>query len=258
MTSESPACLRCPPQPRRPRARFCTAAAARRSGRPAPRRRASSASVFGRGRRRGRQLLVRLQAAAARCRRSPRGCARPPGARGAARSALGDVAAEGRAPASRSSAGRGRTRRPRCGPACSPPSRLPAPRISRSLSAICMPAPSSLFAAIGRQPLVRGLGERLVLVVEEVRVGALAAAAHPAAQLMQLREPVLVGAVDDERVRVRDVEPGLDDRRSTPARRTCAPRSRPSPARAGARPAGRGRPRCAPRAPARRAARRRG
>ena len=59
---------------------------------------------------------------------------------------------------------------------------------------------------------MRGLGERLVLVVEEVGVGALAATADATAQLVQLAEAVLVGAVDDERVRVGDVEAGLDDR----------------------------------------------
>ena len=53
-----------------------------------------------------------------------------------------------------------------------------------------------------------------VLVVEEVRVRALAGAADAAAQLVQLRQAVLVGAVDDDRVRVRDVEAGLDDRRA--------------------------------------------
>ena len=98
-------------------------------------------------------------------------------------------------------------------PACSAPSRLPAPRISRSFSATCMPLPSSLLTAMVVEPVVRGLGERLLLVVQEVRVRALAAAADAAAQLVQLREAVLVGAVDDDRVRVGDVEAGLDDRR---------------------------------------------
>ena len=63
------------------------------------------------------------------------------------------------------------------------------------------------------QPLVRGLGQRLLRRVEEVRVRPLPAAADPAAQLVQLRQPGGVGPVHDQRVRVRDVEPGLDDRR---------------------------------------------
>ena len=56
--------------------------------------------------------------------------------------------------------------------------------------------------------------------VQEIRVGAFAAAADPAAQLVQLGQPVGVGAVDDEGVRVRDVQAGLDDRGRRPARRT--------------------------------------
>ena len=39
-------------------------------------------------------------------------------------------------------------------PDCSPPSRLPAPRISRSFIATCMPAPSSVFWRDGGQPVV--------------------------------------------------------------------------------------------------------
>ena len=48
--------------------------------------------------------------------------------------------------------------------------------------------------------------------VEQVRVRALAPAADAAAQLVQLREPEQVGAVDDERVDRRHVEAALDDR----------------------------------------------
>ena len=76
-----------------------------------------------------------------------------------------------------------------------------------------MPAPSSLFAAIVSSRSCAVSVSGLSLVVEEVRVGALAAAADTPAQLVQLAEPVLVGAVDDERVRVGDVEAGLDDGR---------------------------------------------
>ncbi len=66
----------------------------------------------------------------------------------------------------------------------------------------------------GGQPLVGGLGERLLLRVEEVGVGPLARTADPAAQLVQLREPEGVGPLDDHRVGVGDVEAGLDDRRA--------------------------------------------
>ena len=64
----------------------------------------------------------------------------------------------------------------------------------------------------GCQPLVRGLGERLVRRVEEVGVGALAAATDPPAQLVELGEPEGVGPLDDHRVRVGHVEPRLHDR----------------------------------------------
>jgi hypothetical protein len=36
---------------------------------------------------------------------------------------------------------------------------------------------------------------------------------HAPAQLIQLRKPVPVGSIDDDGVRVRDVEPVLDNRR---------------------------------------------
>jgi hypothetical protein len=56
------------------------------------------------------------------------------------------------------------------------------------------------------------VGEALAPPVEQVGVGAPARSAHPAAELVQLGEPERVGAVDDDRVRVRNVEPRLDDR----------------------------------------------
>ncbi len=62
-----------------------------------------------------------------------------------------------------------------------------------------------------RETVVRGFTERLHLVVEEVGVGTLAPTTHPATQLVELAESVLVGAVDDEGVRIGDVEAGLDD-----------------------------------------------
>ena len=64
------------------------------------------------------------------------------------------------------------------------------------------------------QPLVRLFGERAIGRIEEVRVRALPAAADAAAQLVELREPEHVGAVDDERVHRRHVEAALDDRRA--------------------------------------------
>lgn len=66
----------------------------------------------------------------------------------------------------------------------------------------------------GGEPVVRGLGERLLRREEEVRVGALATATDPAAELVQLGQAEQVGPLDDQRVRVRDVDAGLDDRRT--------------------------------------------
>ncbi len=57
-------------------------------------------------------------------------------------------------------------------------------------------------------PFERG---RAVFVAEEVRVGALGAASHPSAQLVELRQAKGVGAVHDERVRVGDIQPRFDD-----------------------------------------------
>src|SRR5690606_22193322 len=62
------------------------------------------------------------------------------------------------------------------------------------------------------ETILRGLGEGTVAVVEEVGVGALATTADASPDLVQLAEAVLVGRIDDERVRVRDVDAGLDDR----------------------------------------------
>ena len=77
---------------------------------------------------------------------------------------------------------------------------------------MCMPEPRSVCWAMVGEPLVRGLGQRLVGRVQEVGVGALAAAADAAAKLVQLRQAEGVGAVDDERVGVGDVDARLDDR----------------------------------------------
>ena len=60
-------------------------------------------------------------------------------------------------------------------------------------------------ASFGRQ--LRGVR------VEEVRVGEEVGAADPSTDLVQLRKAQRVGALDDQRVRLWDVEPGLDDRR---------------------------------------------
>ena len=61
---------------------------------------------------------------------------------------------------------------------------------------------------------MRLLGHRLGRVVQEVGVRAFAATADAPAQLVQLGEAEPVGVVYDQRVRVGDVESGLDDRRA--------------------------------------------
>ncbi len=63
------------------------------------------------------------------------------------------------------------------------------------------------------QPLGRLLGQRSGARVEQVGVRALPAAAHATADLVELREAEGVGALDDQRVRLRDVDARLDDAR---------------------------------------------
>src|SRR5262249_27550792 len=48
---------------------------------------------------------------------------------------------------------------------------------------------------------------------DEVAIRAFSASTDAAAELIELREAEEVGAIDDDRVRARDVEPALDDRR---------------------------------------------
>ena len=62
------------------------------------------------------------------------------------------------------------------------------------------------------ESFVGGFAQRLLFVIQEVRVGALTTTPHSTTQLVQLAKAVLVGSIDDERVRVGDVEPGLHDR----------------------------------------------
>ena len=59
----------------------------------------------------------------------------------------------------------------------------------------------------------RRLGDRAVLRRGQVGIGAQLRSPDAAAQLVELREAEAVGAMDDEGVGARDVEPALDDRR---------------------------------------------
>ena len=58
---------------------------------------------------------------------------------------------------------------------------------------------------------LRGVGELLVDGRREIGVGALLGAADAAAQLIELRQTELIGAMHDQRVRGRNVEAGFDD-----------------------------------------------
>ena len=62
------------------------------------------------------------------------------------------------------------------------------------------------------QPLLRRLGDRAVGGHRQIGVGAGFRPADAAAQLVELGEAEAVGAMDDQRVGARDVEPAFDDR----------------------------------------------
>ncbi len=66
----------------------------------------------------------------------------------------------------------------------------------------------------GVQPLLRIRRDRAPVGDGQVGVGAVVAAADAAAQLVQLGQAELVGAVDDDGVGVGDVDPGFDDGRA--------------------------------------------
>src|SRR5688572_19796674 len=85
-------------------------------------------------------------------------------------------------------------------PLCCTPSRLPAPRISKSRMA--MPQPAGGI----RRDVLAG-------VDEQVSVGSMLVAADAASQLVQVSQSIAIGFVDENRVGVRDVEAAFDDRR---------------------------------------------
>jgi hypothetical protein len=94
---------------------------------------------------------------------------------------------------------------------CSPPSRLPAPRMSRSRMATWMPLPRSLNSSMACRRL-REVGVSTVMGgAKQVAKRLLVGAAHAPAQLVQVAEAEHVCAVDDDGVGVRDVEAGFDD-----------------------------------------------
>jgi hypothetical protein len=64
-----------------------------------------------------------------------------------------------------------------------------------------------------RETRARLRSELLRIGIEEIGVGEHVAPSDTAADLVELREPELVGALDDQGVRLGDVETRLDDRR---------------------------------------------
>ena len=75
------------------------------------------------------------------------------------------------------------------------------------------PAPMSLNSSIARSRLAAAGREVLVRIDQQVAIGAVLVAAHAAAKLVQVGQPVAVRLVDEDRVGVGDVQPALDDRR---------------------------------------------
>ena len=90
---------------------------------------------------------------------------------------------------------------------------FPEPRISRSLAAMRKPAPRSQNSWIEASRRRATSESATFSRDQQVRVRGLVAPADAAAQLVELREAVGLGAVDQDRVGRRDVEAVLDDRR---------------------------------------------
>ena len=75
------------------------------------------------------------------------------------------------------------------------------------------PAAEIAELADGREPLLRDRRQRVFRRHQQVRVRAAIGASDAPAQLIELRQPVAIGAIDDDGVGVRDVEAVLDDGR---------------------------------------------
>ena len=99
-----------------------------------------------------------------------------------------------------------------------------------------------------REPLLRDRRQIVFRRNQQIGVRGPIGSPDAAAQLIELRQAVAVGAVDDDRVGVRDVEAVLDDRRRQQDVELPARRNRASRARARPRPSARGRRRRALRA----------
>src|SRR4051812_40162770 len=74
------------------------------------------------------------------------------------------------------------------------------------------PGAELVVLAHGRQALACDFEQPGVSVEQEIRVRLVLEAADASAQLIQLRETETIGALDDDRVAIRDIETALDDR----------------------------------------------
>ena len=131
-------------------------------------------------------------------------------------------------PGPRPAAPRSRTRSARrspASPACRVPASWPGPRSSRSASATSKP--SAVRARTASRSRASGDGRG---PVSSRQCAACGAPADPAAQLVELREPEALGALDEHHGRLGNVEADLDDRRRHQQRRLAACESAPSPA----------------------------
>ena len=63
----------------------------------------------------------------------------------------------------------------------------------------------------GGQAIVRSFADRKIGVIQQIGVAAFAASTDATAQLMQLREPVTIGAIHNQSVRIGDIETGFND-----------------------------------------------
>ena len=94
------------------------------------------------------------------------------------------------------------------------PRNSPAPRISRSCVASTKPAPRSSSDSIASSRLAASPLSARARGHDQVGVGAVVRAADAAAQLVQLRQPEAVGAIDQNGVGARHVDAALDDGRA--------------------------------------------
>ena len=75
------------------------------------------------------------------------------------------------------------------------------------------PGPKAFQRLQHAQPPLGGIGQLLVRRHREQRIGARLGPADTAADLIELRQPEMVGAMHDQRIGIGNIEPRFDDRR---------------------------------------------